>query len=117
MQPEHLVFGGGALETTLNPMVAIVTLIAIILMFTVQRNKVIVPFLLCFFTIPFPQVVLLGPLHFPVLRILIVAGLLRRSFPVGAGSVAKFPGGITAIDRVAILWTVSAFVVVSLQWM
>ena len=36
------------------------------------------PFLLAFFMTPVAQVVLLGPLHFPVLRILILAGLAEQ---------------------------------------
>jgi hypothetical protein len=117
MQPQNLAFGGGALETTLNPLVAILVLIAITLILTLPRDKAITPFLLTFFTIPLAQVILVGSLHFPVLRILILAGLLRLACAADTSSGGKFPCGFTAIDRVVVLWTVSGFVVVSLQWM
>jgi hypothetical protein len=117
MQPEHLAFGGGSTDTVLHPLVAVWMLIAIALILTLPRNKAIVPFLLAFFTIPLGQVVLVGSLHFPVLRILILVGLVRLALPPGAVPGGKFPGGFNAVDRVVILWTVSALAITSLQWM
>lgn len=116
MQPKDLIFGGGATETVLHPLVAVWMLIAILLMFILPRNKAIVPFLLAFFTIPLGQVVLVGGLHFPVLRILILAGLVRAAVG-GRSSESRFAGGFNRIDTVAVLWTISAFVIISLQWM
>jgi hypothetical protein len=112
MEPVHLRFGGGATETLLSPLVAVWMLIAIGLILCYPRKKAIVPFLLAVFTIPVGQVVVLGSLHFSVLRILILAGLVRR-----ANSRAKFPGGFNPVDRMVVLWTVSALVILSLQWM
>ncbi len=117
MQPKHLFFGGGAAETFLNPLVAVWMLIAIALILTLPRNKVILPFFLAFFTIPWAQVILIGPLHFPVLRILILAGMVRRTITGSRDPGGRYPGGFNGLDRVTILWTISAFVVVSLQWM
>jgi hypothetical protein len=113
MEPEHFRFGGGAAETMLTPAMAVAMLIVIGLIFTRPRNKVIVPFLLGCFTIPIQQVVVLGGLHFTVLRILIIAALLRRAFSGGG----KFPGGLNGIDRMVILWAVMLQTLLSLQWM
>jgi hypothetical protein len=117
MEPANIRFGGGATETLLYPLVAVWMLIAIILILILPRNKAIAPFLLAFFTIPLGQVVMAGSLHFPVLRILILAGLVRRAIFRGESSKSKFPGGINTLDQAVVLWTVSALVVVSLQWM
>lgn len=117
MQPKHLFFGGGALETQLSPVVALWMLIAIALILALPRNKVIVPFLLAFFNTPFAQVILIGNLHFPVLRILILAGMVRRMISGHRQPGSKYPGGFNGIDAVAIPWTIAAFVVISLQWM
>lgn len=117
MEPEHFAFGGGTAETILHPLVAVWMLIAILLILTLPRNKAIVPFLLAFFTIPLEQVIVVGGLHFPVLRILILAGLARIGTRGGATSERRFPGGFNGLDRVVVLWTVSALVVNSLQWM
>jgi hypothetical protein len=117
VQPKNLVFGGGAGETVLHPLAAVSMLISIALILTLPRNKVIVPFLLSFFTIPLGQVVVFGGLHFPVLRILILAGLARVIAHRGSASEGRFPGGFNALDTVVVLWTVSSLIIISLQWM
>jgi hypothetical protein len=114
MAPEHLRFGGGTADTTLHPLVVLWMLIAIALMLILPRGKAITPFLLAFFTIPIGQVVVLGGLHFTVLRILILAGLARMVFLGGAGE--KFTGGFNRIDKVVALWTLSALVAFLLEF-
>src|SRR5882724_4206450 len=117
MEPANLRFGGGAAETMLTPAVALGMLVIIALIFALSRNKVITPFLLGCFTIPLGQVVVLGGMHFTVLRILIIAGLIRRAISGGTSPPGKYPGGFNGIDRMVILWVVSLMTVLSLQWM
>jgi hypothetical protein len=117
MQPEHLRFGGGATETMLSPFVGVWLLIALVLILTRPRQQVLTVFLLSCFSIPIGQVVVLGGLHFTVLRILILAVLARMAAFREASLPGRFPGGFNAIDKVVMLWTVSAVVVISLQWM
>ena len=117
MEPQNIRFGGGAAETMLSPLVAVWMLIAIVLILAFPRKKAITPFLLAVFTIPIGQVVVLGGLHFTVLRILILAGLARVATFRGSSSGGKFPGGFNAVDRMVVLWTVSALIILSLQWM
>src|SRR5260370_33050896 len=116
MEPANIRFGGGATETLLNPFVVVWALIAIVLILTLPRQKAITPFLLAFFTIPLGQVVMVGSLHFPVLRILILTGLVRWAIPRGGSSKSKFPGGINALDHAVVLWAISTLLIVSLQW-
>ena len=117
MEPEHLRFGGGATETTLTPVVAVLLLIAIVLILTRPREKLIAVFLLSCLCIPIGQVMVLGTLHFPVVRILVIAGLIRRAIERRTLSAGKFPGGFNPIDRMVVLWSVSACVILTLQWM
>jgi hypothetical protein len=117
MNPLNPAFGGGATETFLHPLVAVWMLIAIVLILTLPRDKVIGVFLLAFFTIPIQQVILVGSLHFPVVRVLILAGLVRTATQGGPTSDRRFPGGFNGLDKVILLWAVSAFVINSLQWM
>jgi hypothetical protein len=117
MEPTNLAFGGGATETLLHPLVAVWLLIAVVLILALPREKGIAPFLLAFFTIPIGQVVVWGGLHFTALRILIIAGLVKRLIPQSSSSAGKYPGGFNAIDQVVILWAISTTVVSSLQWM
>jgi hypothetical protein len=114
MEPEHLRFGGGATETMLHPLVAVWLLIAVVLILTRPRGQALTVFLLSCFSIPIGQVIVLGTLHFSVLRILVLAGLVRRAFRQSGG---KFPGGFNGVDQVVVLWTVSALITLSLQWM
>jgi hypothetical protein len=116
MQPGNLFFGGGAGSTNLSPLVVVFLLIAIPLILFLPRNKAIIPFVVAFFTIPFAQVVVVGPLHFPVVRILILTGLIRAAFPVKDGK-RKFAGGFNKIDQMVVLWALAAYIVVSAQWM
>jgi hypothetical protein len=117
MEPENIRFGGGATETLLHPVVAVLMLIAVVLILTLRREKVIAPFLLAFFTIPLGQVVLVGSVHFTVLRILILAGLARMAISRGSSSGGVFAGGFNVVDRAVVLWTVSALTIASVQWM
>jgi hypothetical protein len=116
MEPSHLRFGGGSADTHILPFVAVYLLIAIVLILVLPRSKAIVPFLLAFFTIPIAQVLVLGGFHFTALRVLILAGLVRRACSRKPPSGSKFPGGFNAVDWVVVLWAVSAQIMYSLQY-
>lgn len=116
MPPEHLKFGGGAAETAIHPLVAVYLLIAVVLILTLPRAKVITAFLIPFFTIPIGQVLVLGGFHFTALRVLIVAGLIRR-LGFRNKSDGKFPGGFNDLDWAVVLWSVLAVIAFYLQFM
>jgi len=116
MQPEHLQFGGGASVTVLHPLVAIGVVMAVVLILALPRHKVIPPFLLAFLSIPIGQVIVLGGVHFTMHQILILTVLARMAAFPGSASEGRFAGGFNALDRVVVLWSLSAFIVVSLQW-
>ena len=116
MEPKHNRFGGGATATLLHPVVAIGTLIAIVLILTLPRKKAIVAFLLPVLMIPMGQVVLIGGVHFTMMRILILAGLVRAA-KFKSSSSSWLSTGFTPIDQVVVLWTVSGFIVTTIQWM
>lgn len=115
MEPQNIRFGGGATETILSPVVAVAMVITILVIMVSPRNKVIYAFLLACFNIPVGQVVVLGGVHFTVLRLLIIAALIRRA-TLPQSSTSKFPGGYNGIDRMVVLWTVSGTIVSIIQW-
>jgi hypothetical protein len=117
MEPAHIRFGGGATETILNPIVAVWMLIAIVLILVLPRKSVIGCFLASCLCIPVAQVVVIAGVHFPVLRILIMAGLARCMMEGGSTSRGRFPGGFNRVDQVVVLWATAQFFVLSLQWM
>jgi predicted membrane protein len=75
VERELLKFGGGVSHTIINPFVAIAILIAGILLCTLPRHKAIAPFLAASILIPFDQVLLIGPFHFMMLRIVVLFGI------------------------------------------
>ena len=117
MEPQNLRFGGGAAGTLLHPLVAVGMVLAIILILCLPRKYAIAPLLFGVFIIPLGQVVVLAGIHFTVLRILIIAGLLRRAISPKSPLGSKFGGGFNSIDFVTILWTIFAFLIFTLQWM
>jgi hypothetical protein len=102
MGPSHLKFGGGVSETVLNPAVMLVIVIAGVLICVLSRNKAVVPFLLAAILIPTDQVLLIGPAHFPMLRVLVLFGFVRI-LKDRASLKSVFYGGMNKIDIAVIL--------------
>jgi hypothetical protein len=117
MQPVNFRFGGGLGATFLHPFAAVLMLIAIVLIFVLPRQKVITPFLLVFFTIPEPQVWVVGGIHLTMHQILILAVLVRIAFFRGSGSEKRFAGGLNALDWIVLLWSLSSLIMFCLQFM
>ena len=117
MEPGNNRFGGGASASLLHPVVVVWMLIAIVLILALPRKKAIAPFFLAILTIPTGQVAIIAGMHFTMLRILILAGLVRAARWKASSSELWFATGFNGIDQVVVLWTLSAFVVISLQWM
>jgi hypothetical protein len=117
MEPQHIRFGGGAADTLIHPLVAIWMAIAIILILFLPRKYVIAPLLLVTFTVPLGQVVVLAGVHFTVIRILIVTGLVRWAASRRSSPGGVFTGGFNSIDGLTTLWALMALITFSLQWM
>ena len=117
MQPKNFQFGGGAAGTVLHPLVALAMLFAIVLILVLPRRKAIAPFLLAFFTIPVGQVLVLGGIHLLMHQILIFTVLGRMAAFRGSSSERRFSGGFNTLDKVVVAWSLSGFVIFSLQWM
>jgi hypothetical protein len=113
MPPEHLRFGGGSADSVISPIVAVMLAIAILLIMTLPRKRVIMPFLITFFSIPAGEVLVIGGAHFTALRILILAALARR---LTFSRREKYPGGVNSIDWCVILWSISALIAFVLEF-
>jgi hypothetical protein len=117
MEPDRIRFGGGTADTILHPFFAVAMVLAIILILCLPRKYVVVSLLFGTFTIPLGQVVVLAGMHFTVLRILILVGLLRWAVSQRPSADGVFTGGFNPVDRVTVLWTSMTFVIFSIQWM
>ena len=117
MQPEHLQFGGGSSTTILHPLIAIGVMMAILLILLLPRERVVAPFLVAFLSIPVGQVLVFGGIHFTMHQILILTVIVRMIVHRATSSGERFAGGFNTLDKLAIFWSLVAFVTVSLQWM
>ncbi len=106
-------FGGGP-DPYVHPLVLCAVLAAGALILLLPRKHVIVALLAAGLLIPFDQIVLIGPLHWTMLRVLILLGWVR----VLAGALSRqrlLNSGLNAVDKTLILWAgVSAFNIVLL---
>ena len=98
MEPQHLRFGGGATETVLNPLVLLLVLILGVLVLVWPRRKIIAPVIAAFVLIPTDQVLLIGGLHFPMLRFLALFGIARLAWEKISSKGKIFSGGLNKID-------------------
>ena len=116
MGPEHLKFGGGAASSAFNPIVLLIVLIVGVIICIRERRSVIAPFLAASILIPLDQVVVLGPLHFPMLRVLLLFGMIRMGWGKVSSKTEIFSGGITRLDKAVIWFALITFVNALLLW-
>lgn len=106
MEPKNLRFGGGLTGTLFNPAVLLLILVAGVLMCVLPRRNAIVPFLVASILIPMDQVLLIGPMHFQMLRLLVLFGAVRIFKDRNKSQYKIFSGGLNKIDLSVILLTV-----------
>ena len=116
MRPANINFGGGVAETIVNPVVLAAALIAGMLICSLPRNKAIIPFLIAGILIPINQILVVGGLHFPMLRLLALFGFARMAWAKISGADKIFSGGMNGIDKAVLLLTVFTAVDGALLW-
>jgi hypothetical protein len=102
---EHLRFGGGVSASVLNPAVLILVLIAGVLICILPRSRAVGAFLAAALLIPMDQVLLIGPAHFPMLRVLVLFGIVRILKDKMSSKLPLFSGGRKRLDLALILFT------------
>lgn len=110
MEPQHIKFGGGVADTVLNPLVLLLVLLVGLVMLFRPRGKTIAPFLAAAILIPIDQVLVIGGLHFPMMRLLALFGILRLVREKIASKTPVFGGGLNNIDLSVIFLTLSTAV-------
>ena len=104
MQPENFRFGGGASETILHPLVLVAMLIAMALVFLLPRKYLVWPVLCMAFLVPIGQEILIGGLHFYVIRIIILTVAVRMLAAMFSSPEGIFEDGLGTFDFVFLLW-------------
>jgi hypothetical protein len=102
---EHLRFGGGVSESVLNPAVLILVLIAGVLICILPRSRAVGAFLAAALLIPMDQVLLIGPAHFSMVRVLVLFGIVRILKDKMSSKLPLFSGGRNRLDLALILFT------------
>jgi hypothetical protein len=114
--PEHLKFGGGASQSAFSPLVlAVVVIVGILICFR-GRRQAIALFLAASILIPLDQVLVLGSFHFPMLRVLLLFGMIRMAWSKMASKSEVFSGGMTRLDKTVILFALFTAVNALLLW-
>ena len=98
MEPENLKFGGGVAHTFLSPIVLVAIMLAGGIIFLSGRKNALAAFLCASILIPVDQVLYVGALHFPVLRIMAIFGLLKVGFAKLKAKEKVVSGGMNEID-------------------
>ena len=88
----------------MHPLVVAGVLLAAVAMFVLPRKQVITSFLAACLLIPMDQVLILGGLHFQMLRVLILIGWVRALVLKKSQPVRFLAGGWNAIDTCVLLW-------------
>src|ERR1700688_37914 len=105
MEPQHLRYGGGTTETVLNPLVLLLVLIVGVLVLVWPRSRIVAPVIAAFILIPMDQILVIGGMHFPMLRFLALFGFARLVREKCMGSKI-FSGGMNKIDLAVISFAV-----------
>ena len=116
MEPLNIKFGGGVSQTILHPAVAIVVVIAGLVVLLAPRSRAIAAFLALGILIPVDQVLLIGPLHFSMLRVLAGFGCLRMLRARASSTCRVLNGGWNALDTAVVVLAVSSAINGMLLW-
>ena len=116
MGPQNLIYGGGVAESVVSPAVLAITLLTGLLIVFLPRKMVILPFLALGILIPIYQILVVGGLHFPMLRVLVLFGFARLVWAKISGRNRIFSGGMNGIDSAFLVLVVFTAVDGVLLW-
>ena len=108
-------FGSGG-ETYVHPAVAMAILLVATLIFFLPRRYVIVPFLTAVFLIPMDQIVVVGPFHFQMMRIVILLGWIRLLATKSSSGLELLSGGMNGMDKAFMFWVLCGAMNFFLLW-
>jgi hypothetical protein len=114
--PNNFFVGGGARETLMSPVGALMMVAAIVLMFVLPRKYIVVPVLLAAFLVPQGEGVVIGGFHLMPVRIIALFGLMQLAWLHHSSRTPVFSGGINSIDKAFLSCEIAHLVVFILLW-
>lgn len=102
-------------QTHVHPLVALAALAAAGLIIVLPRKQWLAPLLAATLLIPLDQIIVLGPLHWQIMRVMLLVAWVRvlATRPAGGRILS---GGLNAVDKALILWTVFSAAAHILRW-
>jgi hypothetical protein len=111
----HRQFGEGG-ATYVHPAIACAMLLTGVLILFLPRKRVIAPVLAAAFLVPIDQVIVVGPFHFMMLRVVILLGWIRLLGAILFSKSKIIKGGVNSIDKAVAFWTISSAATLTLLW-
>src|SRR5271163_1571656 len=105
MEPDNLRFGGAVPDA--NPIYIVVALLAGILLLFLRRDKAIYPFIIVSMVIPFGQAITIAGVHFQMLRLISMFGMVRVFWALVRKEIGFGP--LHPIDKAFALLSVIGF--------
>lgn len=103
--PENYKFGGGASQSVLHPVVAILLLLAIICVLVLPRKYVTLPLLWMVLLVPWGQQIYIAGVHLFALRVVVLFSLIRMLISGKDADGKMLCGGLSGMDRAFIFCT------------
>ena len=113
---DNFYFGGGATETSFTPITVVLLCVGVILVLSVPRKNILLPFFVIGLLIPGSQVLVLPGMHLAVYRIMLLAIWLRIIFAKWALRGDTYSFQMNALDKVFIAWALSNAIMYSILW-
>jgi hypothetical protein len=99
-----------------HPLIASVVAIATLMLLTLPRRYVIAPFLAAALLVPMDQVIVLGGLHFQMIRVLVLGGWIRVLAEKVSSNAPWLSGGVNLLDKAVALGAVLTAIDTVLLW-
>lgn len=108
MNQQHLRggFGNAVTQTVVNPAVLVIVLILGVLVCFGSRKRAIAAFFSGAILIPMDQILVVGGMHFPMLRVLLLFGMVRMVRAKVSSKMPVLAGGWNAIDKAFLVLTI-----------
>jgi hypothetical protein len=98
--------------STITAWAALITIVLVVMTFVVPRKYFLLPYIIGACFVPADQTVMFGELNFQVLRILVLAGMLRLAL---RGEIV--PVRWNRFDKLILAWFVISSIIYTVQWM
>lgn len=112
---DNFYFGGGG-DTLVTVPALCLFVVCSVLILSLPRKYVIMPFLVAGILIPLGNQIVIGGLHFTLLRCLLAVGWVRMAWSAAVTKRDPFPGPLNSLDKVLIAWALSNAVTFTILW-